>query len=32
MADCIPAGMEAFAATNEQQFEVIKRVIGLCDY
>ena len=32
MADCIPAGMEAFVASNAQQFEVIKKVIDLCDY
>lgn len=32
MADCIPAGMEAFVATNDEQFSVIKKVIDLCDY
>ncbi len=32
MADCIPAGMEAFVASDIEQFEVIKRVIDLCDY
>ena len=32
MADCIPAGMEAFFATDNEQFEVIKKVIDLCDY
>ena len=32
MADCIPAGMEAFVATDNEQFEVIKRVIDFCDY
>lgn len=32
MADCIPAGMEAFVAANDAQFEVIKKVIDLCDY
>lgn len=32
MADCIPAGMEAFVATDEEQFDVIKKVIDLCDY
>jgi hypothetical protein len=32
MADCIPAGMEAFVATDDEQFEVIKKVINLCDY
>lgn len=31
-ADCIPAGMEAFTATDEEQFAVIKKVIDLCDY
>lgn len=31
-ADCIPAGMEAFVATDSEQFEVIKKVIDLCDY
>lgn len=32
MANCIPAGMEVFVATNEEQFKVIKQVINLCDY
>lgn len=32
MADCIPAGMEAFVASDIEQFEVIKQVIQLCDY
>lgn len=32
MADCIPAGMEAFVASDTEQFEVIKQVIQLCDY
>lgn len=32
MADCIPAGMELFVATDEEQFSVIKKVIDLCDY
>ena len=32
MADCIPAGMEAFVAADTEQFEVIKKVIDLCDY
>ena len=32
MADCNPAGMEAFVASDTEQFEVIKRVIQLCDY
>lgn len=31
-ADCIPAGMEAFVASNAEQFDVIKKVIALCDY
>lgn len=30
--DCIPTGMEAFVASNEGQWEVIKRVIDECDY
>lgn len=32
MADCIPAGMEAFVAADDKQFNIIKRVIDLCDY
>lgn len=32
MMDCIPAGMEAFCAADEEQFEYIKKVIDLCDY
>lgn len=32
LANCMPAGMEAFSATDEAQFDVIKRVIDLCDY
>lgn len=32
MADCISAGMEAFVAADTEQFEVIKKVIDLCDY
>lgn len=28
MADCIPAGMEAFVATTEEQFQIIKKVIS----
>ena len=31
-ADCIPAGMENFVAQDEEQFNVIKKVIDLCDY
>lgn len=31
-ANCIPAGMEAFVATDNDQFSVIKKVIDLCDY
>ena len=27
MADCIPAGMENFVATDDEQFSVIKKVI-----
>jgi hypothetical protein len=30
--ECIPAGMEAFPAIDEEQFEFIKRVIDDCDY
>lgn len=30
--DCIPTGMEAFLASNESQWDVIKRVIDECDY
>jgi hypothetical protein len=30
--DCIPAGMEFFPATDEEQWEFIKRVIDDCDY
>ncbi|HEY1223688.1 MAG TPA: DUF4062 domain-containing protein [Brevundimonas sp.] len=30
--DCIPTGMEAFVASNESQWQVIKRVIDECDY
>lgn len=32
MADCIPAGMEAFVASDEAQFNIIKSVIDLCDF
>lgn len=32
MADCIPAGMEAFVASDDEQFSIIRRVIDLCDY
>ena len=32
MADCIPAGMEAFVAADDEQFNIIKRVIDLCDF
>ena len=31
-ADCIPAGMELFVATDDSQFNVIKKVIDMCDY
>lgn len=27
MADCIPAGMEAFVATDVEQFAVIKKLL-----
>jgi hypothetical protein len=30
--DCIPSGMELFPAANEDQWSLIKRVIGDCDY
>lgn len=30
--ECIPAGMEAFPAIDEDQFEFIKKVIDDCDY
>ena len=30
--NCIPAGMELFPATDEEQFEFIKRIIDDCDY
>ena len=30
--DCIPAGMELFPASDETQWELIKRVIDDCDY
>ena len=30
--DCIPSGMELFPATDEEQFEFIKRIIDDCDY
>lgn len=30
--DCIPAGMELFPATDEEQWEFIKKVIDDCDY
>lgn len=30
--DCIPTGMEAFVASNESQWDVIKRVIDESDY
>jgi hypothetical protein len=31
-ADCIPSGMEMFPASDSDKFELIKRVIDLCDY
>lgn len=31
-AGCIPAGMEAFVAQDEEQFSVIKQIIDLCDF
>lgn len=30
--DCIPSGMELFPATNDTQWDVIKKVINDCDY
>lgn len=30
--DCMPAGMELFPASNEDQWTLIKRVIDACDY
>ncbi len=30
--DCIPAGMELFPASDEEQWEFIKKVIDDCDY
>lgn len=30
--DCIPAGMELFPASSENQWSLIKRVIDDCDY
>lgn len=30
--DCIPAGMELFPASDDEQLEFIKRVINDCDY
>lgn len=31
-AKYIPAGMEMFAASNEEQFQYIKKIIDTCDY
>lgn len=30
--DCIPSGMEMFQASDDNQWELIKRVISSCDY
>ncbi|VWC77891.1 hypothetical protein BLA18628_01008 [Burkholderia aenigmatica] len=30
--DCIPAGMELFPATDDEQWEFIKKIIDDCDY
>lgn len=30
--DCIPSGMELFSAANEDQWNIIKKVIDDCDY
>lgn len=32
MGECIPIGMEAFVADNDEQFNIIKKKIDLCDY
>lgn len=32
LMDNIPSGMEMFSALDNEQFEVIKKVIDLCDY
>ncbi len=29
MANCIPTGMEAFVATDDEQFNIIKKVIDV---
>lgn len=29
---CIPCGMEAFCSESEEQFEVIRKLIDMCDY
>ncbi|MBO4496445.1 MAG: DUF4062 domain-containing protein [Clostridiales bacterium] len=31
-ANCFPAGMEAFVASDDEQFNIIMRVIDLCDF
>ncbi|MEQ1700474.1 MAG: DUF4062 domain-containing protein [Ilumatobacteraceae bacterium] len=31
-ADCIPAGMELFPASDDEKWALIQRVIDLCDY
>lgn len=31
-ANCIPSGMELFPASDDEKFDLIKRVIDLCDY
>jgi hypothetical protein len=30
--DCIPAGMEIFPASDEEQFSFIRKIIDDCDY
>jgi len=30
--DCIPAGMELFPATDEEQWQFIKKIVDDCDY
>lgn len=32
LLDCIPSGMEFFTASDDEQFEFIKKVIDDCDY
>ena len=32
MADCIPIGIQSFFVTENEQFDVIKKIIDICDY